>query len=659
MAKTGMKVKTEGVERVQEYLRYATGEHDRFCNKANESIKFFHAIDTWSQADRAAALKAGRPIISIPLVRPMVKLIAGLMAQNPVECEAKPVEGGDKKAAKIFSELMHYVDDQNYVELVDMAVTLSGVVTGRGVYCIDTAPSFDRFGRKIIVKDLDPRDVIFDPASKRYIYDDGQFVIVRRWMTKRDISAMFGKEKAERISTSEFLQDYPQDVALDPYSDELTRYCVYECYWKDLVPVRQLYDALDGGVYDIDADERVAVPAMGMERHSIYDIAAVVGTENIKVVNRRKPAIKITTICGDVELQNREGKFNKHPWLSENFNIIRYMPSFLLGENSTIVDDLKGLERESNLSHSYMLHAINVAGNSAWVMEQGALVDKRVLEDFGSMPGVVLELVAGKMYGQHLIRVDPGSIPQFDRILQTREIANQVANLNPAMMGFADNSSQSGRSLAIKVNQGTTALAIDTKPFFLTKRLVGRAVMGAIHVKMPDEQALRIIDPGILIKKEILQQEPPKDTLKQLMLEEIAEIWRDFDITQYDVVAQEIPKSSTRREANFEKLKDLVQSMGIPTSPTMQRVFVKAADIPYEQEILDELDRMEIMQQMPPPGTTWQKFQEQQQQMPQQAGAAGAMNPNSLAQSEGPVNPGELAMTKADMDLGPLERAVA
>jgi len=290
------------------------------------------------------------------------------------------------------------------------------------------------------------------------------------------------------------------------------------------------------------------------------------------------------------------------------------------------------------------MHMINLAANQGWVHEKGALSDPRVLKEFGSTPGVIVEMAKNKMYGQHLNRIEAANIPPLDRILKTRELSKEVTNINPSMMGMKEGE-DSGRAIALKQQQGMTALLPDVAPYLKTKRLLGRFMLGAVQAKMPMDRAMRIVEIAQYLPQQVAEQVKQNPQAKTAIF---AKLFSDYDATKYDTIAYETPKSETRRQANWDKARELIQMYGPEAVPF--EVAVELADLPNKEKLLEryrqQQQQMQMMQQMGQGGG------QQPQTAPRAAttnGVGGAQRNPMQRSMEGVVPPKELGVKPSDI----------
>ena len=588
----------ESVQRVRNWYGEAESEYEEFIRKADRNLMFFWN-DQWDDKDRYRARQQGRPMVVIPIVKPMIKLIWGMQMQNPVEIQCSPRDAGDFIVANLNTDLIKYVADDNDLEAVDGIVFAMGLITGRSFYSVDMDYRKDIVDGRIGIREEDPRAIVMDPNGKWYGGIEDNFRMRIRWLTKEKIETIYGEDKTKDLVRDLENERFPTEDKSPFYtpSGKYETYKVIECWWKKSQQSKTIWDQEEGKSWPVDENGMVDMRDIGVEEPADADtFMAQFGGGRYEMVKRNVPKMWVTTICGSVELEDGEGQFNDNPYCDDKFPLIAYQPLYLHGNSGSIVDDLIDLQREENLTHSQMLHMINLAANTGWVHETGALKDPRVLKDYGSTPGVIIEMAKNKMYGQHLNRIEAGKIPQLQNILNTRELAKEVTNINPAMMGLKEGE-ESGRAIALKQQQGMTALLPDVAPYLKTKRILGRFMLGAIQAKMPMDQAMRIVDIVQYLPSQMAQQVGQQPQLKTQLF---AKLFSDYDATRYDCVAHEVPKSETRRQANWDKAKEIIQMYGPEAVPF--EVAVELADLPNKEKLLEryrqQQQQMQMMQQM-------------------------------------------------------------
>ena len=593
MASFNPHISNEGSERVQQIRHWydeASSAHDDWLVNAERNRRYFWG-DQWSPADRNRAAVSGRPIVTIPIVKPMIKLVIGMQMSNPVEIQCSPRDGGDFLVAQQYTDLIKYIGDTNELTSVDGVVFADGIITGRGFYVVDIDYSKDIVNGRIIVREEDSRNVVLDPNGRWYGGRQDNFRMRVRWLTRSQINSIYGQDKSDGLTRELMIEKYPADYKphYEP-TGEFESFKVIECNHKEYRQKQTIFDMESGQSWPVRDDGTVDMSEMGIQDPvDSAEFMAQYGGRRFELVKRKVPKMMITTISAHKELAHGESPFNDSEYCEDMFNIIPYQPLYMHGKSGSIVDDLIDLQRGENLAHSQMLHMINQSANSGWVVERGAMVNPNDLKEYGSAPGVVLEMMENKMYGQHLNRLDPGKIPQLDRLVPYRQLAQEATNITPNMLGQKEGS-DSGRAIALKVQQGTTALLPDVAPYLRSKRMLGRYILGAVQAKMPLEQAYRITGDAFkeYLPMQVRQQE---DMVKQIY----SQFLSDNDAAKYDCIAHEVPKSETRRQANWEKFVELFQMYGPEAAPF--QTAVEIGDFPNKELLLENFRMQQQMVQ--------------------------------------------------------------
>lgn len=635
---TSFKLRSDSsnVERARNHFDTAEGEHIEFCQDAKRKLNMFHGKEIHDSKDIAIAVSQQRPLVHIPLQKPMIKLVAGVQMLAPVECTVKPFEGGDEKIASgFFSPLLKYVQDRQYMEMKDSQVFASGITLRRGFYALDVDYSFPhRLNGQFIINEEDPQNVMLDPSNKRYDQSDAQFILRLRAMNKRQIAMKFGRDKADQIVSSWFTTYWPAAQLSYNNNPELELFLVVEDFWRDYTEVQVLMDFATDKEYEIE-NGRVIIKGDEQIEETSLKVSELLSyfPQRFKKSKYIKPKVMQTVICGDVELAHGEGKFNDSPYCSQNWPIIPYMPNYLYGQNSCFMDDLKDLQRIENISNSLLLHMLNSAANQIWAYTQDSVLNEEELRNSGSSPNFILKLAKDCFYNTHAVRVPFQQVPQVDKIVDARGKAKEATLLNTEFLSVGGGKNMSGRAINLKQQSALTSIATETMPHMWSKVLVGKFLLGMIQSKMRAEQAMRIINKDDIITKteqeeiakqramqqvmmfeqqagqilpeqkiEIMQQatQPldPKE-LEQMVGQYIAEKLSDYDVTQYDIVAEIKPRNATIMDSNFEKIHEAMKEMG----PTLidPEVYFENMDVPGRQKLIDNVKKQKEMASQPPP----------------------------------------------------------
>lgn len=611
-------MQTDASIQAKDFLSYGQQKHDEFRDEADRNLNYFIGKQ-WDDAVVAKRKERFAPSLTINIISPFVKLVTGLMRQSTMDYTLNPVESSDNAVAEAMSAAMKHVCKMNNLENLDALTFMAGMTMRRGFYSLDLEEDEDTGALRIVVCEEDPRYIMLDPAMKKYDMSDAEFCARYRYLTENKIKKIYG-EKAADISFSALSSD-----SFDPMADwetalygakELKRFRIAEVYWRDYEFINEIIDTTTRIAYRFDKEnDTVSTPAGMMPTNDlVQQLRQINPAVQLKDRSRTLTKIRCTTVFGNNELNDYDMPLNKHWYCRDKFPIIPFFPLYLFGKDKCIVDDLISIQDEKNQRRSQLVHLINLYANAPWVGDPAALEDPTVLEKWGSAPNVFIRMNPNYQWGKSIARAEPAQVPAYVDRLDDKDsqTAREVTGVNPDLLGFPEQQS-SGRALALRQQQGMTGLAPELGNFMDTKTLLGKYLLGAIQVVMQPDELIRILG-----QKDYAGLQDPAFIQK----------FKDQATAKYDVTLTEVKGAPTKRQGDFEMLKEIGQMFPGVIPP---EIFIEASDVPYKDKIM--------------------QYMQQQAQAVAQGQAAQAMK--QLTQQGAQVPPEQMGVTQQDMTQGP------
>lgn len=544
-------------------------EHERdWRRRAREDFEFYLG-EQWDETSKHKLQEDGRPVLTINKIKPVVKLLSGYERQSRMDIKCLPMEGSDGRVADVLTALIKFIMGNNNGEYEQSFQFQDGLVCGKGFSYVNMDFSEDFLNGEIRVKSVRPFNVFVDPLSVEYDLSDAAYVMrvlrIRRNGLKRlypemaeTIDRVVPKERPELL--------YPQREAGNEYDPvDGSSYhpggeqalVVKECWYRTHREQNLLGDRESGEIYP------TSIPETQIKQ-------LLESSGRFFMVKRILTGINLAVVCGDLLLEDKDSPFSFSAYPVMPF-YAEYTPSAPSCELrfQGLVHALKDPQREINKRRAQLLHIINTAANSGWIMEHGALRDKRILERFGSKPGVVIEVEPGR----RLERITPAPTPRgyIDLEAISTENIKEISAINADLLGHYEKTTP-GIAIQLRQRQGIIAVQEIFDNFRYTKRLLGKFLIRAIQDYYTPEKVLRIIGPQMGLRDSLDQQE-------------VMVSLQNADLSKYDIAVDEAVNAPTHRTANFQTLLELVR-MGLPIPPEL---IIEASDLPNKKEIISRL----------------------------------------------------------------------
>lgn len=520
--------------------------HLDYVDQANKCEgMYLGAGEQWGAADKAYLKEQHRPFYEFNEIMPSVNSAVGYQIQNRMDIAFKPRGGAsDLEKATILSKVVMQIAAASKLHWKETQVFTDGLVQQRGYF--DVRMDFDsNLKGEVQVITLDPLDVIPDPDSKSYDPDDWADVIISRWLTRDQITQLYGKPAGKTADDSN--DDGPDFGTLDDEQDRnkfgnndgVSRYdatgVIDDGHKRYRVIDRQqlVYQNTKCIVWPLTGDICVEDD---MSADSIAD-ALVNGAIRAKRMRRR---IKWTVTTMTATLFDDISPY-------EHFTVVPYFAYFRRGKTRGMVDNAIGPQEALNKAVSQFVHIINTSANSGWITEQNSITNMSGddLEKRGAMTGLHIEIKEGSKAPQKITAnpVPTGVTHLIDRATQ----ALKDVTVPDSMRGL-QGSAVSGVAKQADQFASQQQLAVPLDNLAFTRQLLAVRVMKLVQRYYDTHRIFRITETDPNTGKEV---------------ESSIEINRfdpatggylnDMTIGTYDVVITEQPMQVTFENSQFNQ----------------------------------------------------------------------------------------------------------
>jgi hypothetical protein len=539
--------------------------------EAKTDIKF-KLGDQWVAKDKAYLEKNRRSALVFNKTRRVIKLLTGFQRKNRLSLKIDPIEGSDEVTASQLSAIVQWqLQSKDGYNVLSDAFEMGPLTTGLNLIRLYVDYSEDPVNGDVCFRRVPYNKCILDPHFTERNFQDSTFLLFREYLMKDELKTIFPNHKKdlEKMSPKGGDQKYPYVTqAKDMFGNDKFH---YDEFWRrSNRKVQILLDPTTGAQKIWPADEK---------RLSAF----LEFFPGIKVLNKYVKTVELLIFVDD-EL------FYKGPDPSglDDYSMIPLL-GFWDPEYDEMKWKLQGMVRcmrdpqtEANKRRSKMLDIIDNQLASGWVAEENAVVDPAALFQTGQ--GFPIFMKQGRIYGQHLQKIQPVDIPEG--LFRLNEIMDKdimdIPGANAELFGMPENEDMQIAGILAKLRQsaGLTVLQDLFDNFRMSQKLMGQKIVEIVQKNYMPEKVKRIIN-----------QEPSKEFYTK-------------NFGKYDCTPAEGVLTDTQRQMYFTQLLQL-RALGAPipwaeiidSAPLEQKDRLKKA-VAQEEKTASEGQKAQLMMQM-------------------------------------------------------------
>ncbi len=574
------------------WMRYAwcrDNGHTRFMTKQTKCENFF-AGDQWDPIDRAKLEAVRRPVLTINKIMSTIGNVLGEQISNRAEISFRPRSGASADTADALTKVFRQIADDQQLNWKRSDMFQDGVIGSRGY--LDLRLGFkESMQGKIVVENVNPKNVIIDPDAEEYDPDSWSEVFTTKWCTADDIAVLYSKTDADLLRNKD-RSAFP--YGFDSISSERDRFGVaqYPTYegGTDNSNVLRNVRMIDRQYRELDKQKFFLNPQTGDMRQipKEFDrdrIAMFVQQYGFQVVSKLVRRIKWTVIADDVVLHDDWSPY-KH------FTIIPYFPHFRRGHTIGLVENLLDPQELLNKVTSQELHVVNTTANSGYKVKAGALTNMTVeeLEEKGAQTGLVIEVNGDP--DKDVVKISPNQVPSgLDRIsYKAEESIKTISGVSDSMQGM-DRADVAAKAIQAKQKAGSTNLIKPLDNLTRTDFFLARNILDLVQEFYTEPRLITICHDqatGETSDTQVNQPNPQnQDEHEQGENGEspYEEILNDLTLGEYDVVVTSVPARETLEDSQFEQAQAL-KEMGIQIPDS---VMIDASRLTNKKDIIAQM----------------------------------------------------------------------
>lgn len=546
--------------------------------------------EQWSEEDKEALKKAGRPCLTFNRIKPILNLVAGYQRENAARIKVNPEGGEDKLFSEVCDKGIHYLDKISHLTYK------LGYQFDDGLYCgkgwLEAIISFDKdpIRGDIVFKQRTPYQVRVDPDCTEYDINEGAAYLFKGpiRMSQRELISLYPKK--EKLIKG-FVKDNDDEIENgagvmsegdgDDYGNNPNSTTIS----------RQVADGKTGEESEFEGDQKFTLweywrfkyvtKYFVIEKESGEprkfdtkdEAQALIDQQAFgKIIERKVPEMWVAAmVCGHL-IQNIKSPLE--PYYS-GYPFFRFMADWAPNAESEVLRvqgmtrQVKDPQREKNKAKSQYLHILNTQANSGWIGEEGALSPTgwQDLETMGSKPGITIKINKG--YFEKLKEILPKgpNSGHYVREEKADEEFKQILGINPDLMGMQEGTA-SGRAIAMRVKQAIMSLVRVFSNYRYTKEIIGKFILEMMPLVFDEKKFMKILGPQYMEKNQLT---PGKIAAYLTMIKD----------NKYDVLVTEADQNTSIRFETFQELIEAAKA-GVQIPPDL---LIEYMDLSNSEEV--------------------------------------------------------------------------
>ncbi len=385
----------------------------------------FRTGNQWDPAIKESMRLKGKFTLTVPLIKPKIKHLAGTEIANPRQIKVSNTRNGTDTIAQLLTSLAKQVFDAEKMQFENSECFEEGIAIGQSATIAMKDKTEDPKHANIKIEKAIGQELLFDPTCLKYNINhrDGgcKYVIWEPWVDKELVKADYPDKKEELDSmghstrgegiifgvvssvidwmTNRRLKSstpFGHSIRTDTDVLTKTRFQKSHTWWREPKTCLWWFDKRET---EMDAklimeDEQIAeVRKQTKENPEVFEIEEV-------ICNVMHHTIRV----GDVFLEDRINE-----WNSLLFPVFPYWPFFENGNKGSLTEDLIGTQEEINWLHSQSLNLIKKIASTGLVINSDPFGNyKDILEANAGEDGFVFEKDKA---GGDIKQWDPPKIP--------------------------------------------------------------------------------------------------------------------------------------------------------------------------------------------------------------------------------------------------------
>ena len=584
----------------------------------------FRSNRQWDPVLRQAMEDKGKFALTIPLIKPQIKQIAGTEIKNPRQITVKPTRSGTDTVSKLLTACAKQIFDAEKMQFEKSQCFEAGIAIGTGVMIATKDKTEDPKHANVKIKRVIEHEVLFDPTC--IIYDINhreqgcRYVVWEPWIDKDLVKAEYPGKKSEldaigHSTTGEGIvfgvvntvvdwltgrrrrndsQSFVTNNRTDQDVLSRTRFKRSHTWWREPKSCVWWFDNRES---EMDALLLMEDKDIAAARKSAKDNAETFSVEDV-ICNVMHHTIRV----GDIFLEDRVNE-----WNTLMFPVFPFWPYLENGNKGSMTEDMIGTQEEINWLHSQSLNMVKQLANTGYVIGGDSFgSNKEWLEAHGSEDGIVIEK---DKLGGFVEKIKPNEFPLAMTVLEQNAQENLRKESGVRLEDPTTDKDRVASAIALKQQNALTGTASVFRNWDWTASIQADFIIEVIRNNdiFSEDEIREIVDREDLLDKEFMEEarqivitqleeqgtviEPPADIdqaalqnaspeAQQTMIELAQEDLRKFNGQQQAINAEALPMAEAMLLDSIHAMRKGKYSTKVGLSPLSETMrMIKSAEL--------------------------------------------------------------------------------
>jgi len=479
----------------------------------------------WDPFVMQQAKDNGKFALTIPIVKPQIKQIAGSEIQNPQDFIVANTTEGSATIALVLTSLLKQVLDSEHARYEKSQMFESGIGSGQGVLGVFVDKTTDPRHADLKVLKLNEHHCMFDPTATSYDQNregtGGQFMIWDEPVPREQLEALYPDKKDELVASNHIstrsvvmgnihaiigwmtgISRNDRDtvssfgsVAREGHDiTNRTRYLKTHTWWKEYKKCIQWYDSRESELeskFLCKSDEIKAAKEASKANPEIFSFEEVDSFIMHHTITSR-----------DVFLEDRVDELSG----VQMFPLVPFWPHWVNGYKSGISEDLIGTQEEINWTHSMALNIVKQTSYPPVII--GSDLDGTKADQLRDQLGKGRRAIINESeYGDKVDFSKPPTVPAFE--VFTQQAMNNIKTITGRLdIPESNQRSLSGKAKIVDVQKTQQGSMTVFSNYNHSLAILGNLVVDILRKNdiFSEDEIFATVDVDDLIDPEILDQ---------------------------------------------------------------------------------------------------------------------------------------------------------
>lgn len=499
------------LETAQKWLKESVGTRNKWRAEAKKSYDFV-AGEQWSPEERQVMEDLMRPVTVFNKVAPIVDAIVGHEMANRQAVAYLPRQTGASAVAEVLSAAAKWVRDECGAEGEESDAFFDAVVTGEG--WMGTEPNYDDDpDGQIEMERVDPREMDIDPACHRKNYKGAKWLCrSRKWDRARAEETWPDADFGDFEPTNRRTSDEPIDVISAAFYHEDSGVqgragaesglvLIHDFQWWEYEPIYRvkpeqiLPETLTAMQMVPEMRETLRPSETGLLTFTEPQWKLLEEYVQGKPIVQRRKVYKRMFWSGSQVLEEKDCPTKD----SFTYNAITAKRDHQKHMWYGIVRAMRDPQLWSNKFMSLALEIIGTSAKGGAIAEIDAFNDPRKAEEDWADPSTLIYTKPGAVSAKKIMprsdfasKAPPG---MQELMMYANQSLNDVAGVNPAVMGFSKELDVSGVLEQTRLHAGLNLLSYLFDALKRYRQTQGTLLMAMIREYIPQGRLIKIEGP--------------------------------------------------------------------------------------------------------------------------------------------------------------------